>query len=254
MAWISVHDRVRGPKLRSLAKDADCSEFEALGVLVAVWLWGFENCDRDGLIIDAGKSDIAAYIYQGLDDRYDAKKFVDSMVKTGWIDEDQNGLYIHDWCEWQEPLIKLLDYRERDAKRKRAERALKKKTGAIRKVTEENVQVKNGESTVSPEKKKAEDYPKHFEEFWSVYPKKAGKGEAYKKYKARLNDGWSEEELKYAAGRYAEYVRRMRIEDQYIKHAKTFLSDATPFKDYLKKEETSGSNAASDDPYSGWRR
>ena len=38
-------------------------------------------------------------------------------------------------------------------------------------------------------------YSSSFVTFWDCYPKKSDKGQAYKCYKARLNDGWSEEEF-----------------------------------------------------------
>ena len=60
---------------------------------------------------------------------------------------------------------------------------------------------------------------------------------AYKAYKARLNDGFSEDELITAVKRYAEECRRQRTEERYIKHCSTFLGVNTPFMDYLKKEE-----------------
>ena len=68
-----------------------------------------------------------------------------------------------------------------------------------------------------------------------MYPRKVGKGEAYKKYKARRNDGFSDEELLLAASNYAAQCRKQRTEQQYIKHAKSFLSDNTPFTDYLPR-------------------
>ena len=38
-------------------------------------------------------------------------------------------------------------------------------------------------------------YTSDFEEFWLIYPRKADKAQAYKKYKARLEDGFSHEQL-----------------------------------------------------------
>lgn len=99
------------------------------------------------------------------------------------------------------------------------------------------------------------EYSKDFEAFWEVYPRTVGKGEAYKKYKARLNDGWSEAELLEAAKNYASRVARERTEQKYIKHAKTFLSENTPFTDFLPKgrniEQQALANDA-DNPYAEW--
>ena len=96
-------------------------------------------------------------------------------------------------------------------------------------------------------------YPEGFEKFWDAYPRKVGKGEAYKKYCARVNDGWGENELLEAAVAYAVSVEQNKTDKQFIKHPKTFLSDATPFTDYLKHAEPTVSTTASNDPYADWR-
>lgn len=80
-------------------------------------------------------------------------------------------------------------------------------------------------------------YTGAFEEFWQVYPRKKDKGNAFKKFNARLNSGFSEVELIKAAKEYARECQNNRTEERYIKHATTFLSDSMPFLDYLKREE-----------------
>ncbi len=92
----------------------------------------------------------------------------------------------------------------------------------------DSVQVKRGNK----------QYETHFEVFWSAYPRKDDKGQAYKKYQARLNDGFSEEELLQAAKAYAEQCKRDKTAPRYIKQGKTFLGDATPFRDFLPKQDT----------------
>lgn len=95
------------------------------------------------------------------------------------------------------------------------------------------------EETEKQEKKpakKTNSYPKNFEEFWAVYPRKDEKGVAYAKYAARIKDGYSPEELLQAATAYADRCRRLKTEKQYTKQAKTFLSDKAPFADFLKSE------------------
>ena len=79
------------------------------------------------------------------------------------------------------------------------------------------------------------NYSLSFCTFWECYPKKADKGQAYKCYQARLNDGWSEEELLTACKNYAAECKREKRETRYIKNGSTFLSSATPFTDYLEK-------------------
>lgn len=74
-----------------------------------------------------------------------------------------------------------------------------------------------------------------FGELWTAYPRKKEKAKAYKCYRARLSDGFSEDELLLAVKRYAEECRKCRTEEKYIKHAATFLGPNTPFLDYLRE-------------------
>lgn len=80
-------------------------------------------------------------------------------------------------------------------------------------------------------------YCSSFEEFWTLYPRKKEKAKASRAYQARLRDGFSEAELLSAAKQYAEECKKDRREEKYIKLGATFLGPATPFVDYLQKEE-----------------
>lgn len=106
-------------------------------------------------------------------------------------------------------------------------------------------------------KEKDNTYTCAFEQLWTAYPRKKEKARAYKCYKARLNDCFSEDELLLAVKRYAEECKERRTEDKYIKLASTFLSSNTPFVDYLgdytppkKKANISGFNNAPERIYS----
>ena len=78
------------------------------------------------------------------------------------------------------------------------------------------------------------NYSSSFDEFWKHYPRKQDKGSAYKCYKARLRDGYSEEQLLTACINYAAECEREKKERKYIKVGSTFLSVNEPFLDYLK--------------------
>ena len=77
-------------------------------------------------------------------------------------------------------------------------------------------------------------YTKHFEEVYNLYPRKEGKKKAYECYKARLKEGYSEEELLTATKNYAEECKKEKREKRYIKMASTFFGVNTPFVDFLK--------------------
>lgn len=267
MAWISVHEQVIGGKLRNFAKEAGCSQNEALGLLVRFWIWGINNADKEGRIIGAEKSDIAEVLTIGLDNRYSPDKVVDAMISTNWIDME-NGLYIHDWEEWQEQWYKALEVRKKDAERKRKERRKRLGNAADAPDTTPPSAEKEMEKDlpslkrIIPHKEEqqrqpaAVSYIRDFEEFWNIYPRKSEKGNAYRKYHARLKDGWSPAELLEAARNYAADCERNKTEKEYIKHAKTFLSDSTPFTDFLPGKGDSIFEEKSEDdndPYGEWR-
>ncbi len=79
-----------------------------------------------------------------------------------------------------------------------------------------------------------------FEQLWQAYPRKKEKAAAYKAYKARLSDGFSEDELETAVKRYAAECGRLHTEERYIKHAATFFGPNTPFADYLQDRQEAG--------------
>ena len=90
-------------------------------------------------------------------------------------------------------------------------------------------------------------YTKGFQAFWEVYPKKADKGQCYKKYAARIKDGYSPEELLLAATRYSAQCKQQHTDQQYIKHGKTFLGDTLPFTDFLPKLRDENLSKSSDE-------
>lgn len=98
----------------------------------------------------------------------------------------------------------------------------------------------NNDNNVKNVKNDKKTYMFAFEEFWKVYPRKQEKAKAYKCYKARLNDGFTEEELLTACKAYASDCEKKHTEPQYIKMCATFIGPNTPFVDYLKGGETDG--------------
>ena len=247
MAWVRVHDTVDGSKLREFAKSINCTKEEALGALVSLWIWGLKNADIDGRLPGADRDDILDAFSTKFVSR--APNVVDALVETNWIDSEEDALVIHDWSQWQAQWYKAVERRKKDAERK-ARKCAEIKSEIDTKsdgksADDERPQMKEipvsenlsflEESNPEP-KPKASKYSTGFEAFWSVYPRKIDKGNAYKKYSARRNDGYSDEELLKAATNYALECKKLHTESSYIKHPKTFLSDSLPFTDYLKKD------------------
>ena len=95
----------------------------------------------------------------------------------------------------------------------------------------------NKEETGKSKEKHQLKYATSFEEAWHHYPRHKDKALAYKAYNARLNDGYSEDELLIATKAYATECKKKDTPREYIKLAKTFYGTDTPFIDYLKAGE-----------------
>lgn len=257
MAWISVHQSIVGPKLRQFRGLLGCSQWEAEGILVSLWLWGLDNADKFGLIQFADRSDIEiALSGSSKGSTLALPKIVDALIESGWIDEVGDGIYIHDWEVWQEQWYKAKERREKDTNRKRESRSKQKELPVpegddqsaecpvdspaeiLKIVPKEEPQDDPPPDPPPKPKRKVTNYGPEFEAFWEVYPRQIGKSEAAKKYQARRNDGWTAEDLMTAAKNYALQCARQRTAKEYIKHPKTFLSENTPFVDYLPKKAT----------------
>ena len=254
MRWISVHDGVTGPKLREFSRMAGCSRAEALGILLNVWLEATKpgNVSITGRMDKFTLRDIEDIFRCEISDGLDVCRISKALVDCGWIDERNGEYFIHDWEDAQGAWIKYQRDRENAARRKREqrERDRLKKTQAPQVLQTSPalpIQEKSDEteSDVNPQNdgRKKTNYGKNFEEWWKAYPRHADKGNAYKKYMARRRDGYSEQDLLTAAKAYADECRKNHTEQRFIKHPKTFLSDALPFTEYIPKSFTHSQNA-----------
>ena len=295
MAWISVHEQVVGGKLRELSRELCCSQNEALGILVILWLWGINNAGEDGIVAGVTKDDIERVLYFGLDKRISPLAVVDALISTHWIDIDTDICTINDWKNMQGEWYRTKRLREKDKERKRKERSIAKGksnsnsedeifkednntcaeikdelTGIPEKVVEdiEVIEVLEDKNESKSEKVKTKrrivEYPEGFEKFWKEYPRRIGKGDAYIKYKARLKEGWTDEQILEATINYRESEKDTEL--RYLKHPKTFLAKTTPFEDYMNykinkkdgkkedKKEISSSNDGEDNPYAVWEK
>lgn len=241
VAWISVHDTVDGPKLRDLYKKLKCSKFEATGILVYLWHWGLHNADKDGLILSADKEDIEIY-FAGMKNgcRIPSEDIVQALLETGWIDEEEEKLYLHDWAFWQKEWYKYQNRLKKDAERKRraahmSEPEEKEEAEAKEEIP---VEIPKEVHVETPQKKKRtpKEYSNDFLKFWDIYPRNDKKSEAFECFSARLKNGFSSEDMIKAAEAYAEKCKKLHTETQYIMQAKTFLSTHLNFTDYIPKE------------------
>ncbi|SFE19358.1 hypothetical protein SAMN04489710_11832 [Paracidovorax konjaci] len=75
-------------------------------------------------------------------------------------------------------------------------------------------------------------YSEEFEAAWAAYPSRSGhsKHEAFKAWQARLKSGHTAADMHAGIVRYAGYVKACGTEQQYVKHAATFLGPDRHFE------------------------
>lgn len=188
MAWISVDQKLIGGKLRSLYKSIGCSQNEAMGILVFLWLWGIDNAGMDGLIVSADRSDIADVLKPGLAPGLDAETVVESLIQNRWIDEADGELYFHDWSEWRSYYNKYIGEKKKHAERMRRYRSKNSesdgKCDAESDATSDVTPNDTPEEETPPEaEKKTPKYDKDFETFWRHIRERQIRGSAIKSTK-----------------------------------------------------------------------
>ena len=65
-----------------------------------------------------------------------------------------------------------------------------------------------------------------FIEIWSLYPRKQGRANAMKYYFRARKSGTTFDEVKNGVAAYAEYIKRNKIEYEYIKQGSTFFNQS----------------------------
>ncbi len=116
MAWISVHQQIRDHrKLRDLFRLLNINRQEALGILVLIWTWALDNCDKDGKLLSVNKFDLAHAAYW----TKDPDTLCNALINTGWVDDINDELFLHDWYDFNKPFYDYIDRKSRDRERKK---------------------------------------------------------------------------------------------------------------------------------------
>ena len=119
MAWLKIDQTLRdNRKICNAAEDLKVEPAHMAGMMVLLWLWAIDNAPSGSL---AGVSD--GTIARGAQYGGDPTAFVEALKRQELLDDGPEGLTIHDW---EEHAGNLIDRRQKDAKRKAAERAAKK--------------------------------------------------------------------------------------------------------------------------------
>lgn len=92
--------------------------------------------------------------------------------------------------------------------------------------------------TPQPQKSREEKYPPQFEEFWSVYPRRDGKTDAFRSWNARINEGAPHEMLTKCAKNYGDYMRQEQTESKFIMQPATFLGPNRRWQEWKESRLT----------------
>lgn len=237
-SWVSINRMTDTTAefrvLRSLLKT---SRPETLGILAYLWMWGLNNADAEGKIINADEDAIDAYFREvGLFTQY-VDGVTNALIVSGWIDKTSDGLFIHDWYVWQRERLKREKKKAYDRKywHESQTKVAQTRTSSENSYETSTSKPNSYEFEPTETKKKPAGYTSDFESLWAEYPRHDDKGMAFKQYQARVKAGYSPEELLTACRAYAAKCKREHTEKMYIKQAKTFLGAATPFLDFLPK-------------------
>lgn len=200
MAWIESHQEVgRHPKTKKLARLLGVSLPAAVGHLHYLWWWALDFA-QDGVLDKYDAEDIAdAMQWEG-----DADQLVEALLSSGYIDDTDDGLVVHDWHDYAG---KLLERRAKDRARKRAAaetsdapQDFRRNSNGIDEEGEETpsasfVTVPNSTipnhtvhdhtvpDSTEPTSEAQTLQERRFAEFWQAYPKKVGKASCLKAWK-----------------------------------------------------------------------
>lgn len=115
MAWTEVHQSIwTHRKTYMLARELNMEPDVAVAKLIRLWHWSLDNA-QSGKLGDIPADIIAmAMNYNG-----DGDDLLRALVRSGWVDQADGDLEIHEWPEYGG---RLIEARKRDAERKRRDR------------------------------------------------------------------------------------------------------------------------------------
>jgi hypothetical protein len=101
MAWLQVHQSLRNHrKILEAAHRLDVPQARMIGHMVILWLWAIDNSPHGDL---SGLT--PAVLAFAADWPGDAQAFVAALVEVGFLDQEGETLFIHDWADYTGRLI-----------------------------------------------------------------------------------------------------------------------------------------------------
>ena len=224
MAWIESHQTLRDhPKLTLLSQELGIHKAQAIGHLQMLWWWCINYAENGDISRYSAAQIASASGWEGI-----ANDLVAAMIHSGFIDSEP--LRVHDWLDFCGDLIKKrLEYKKAKSRRtKRLGKSLRKPENSQLTVTipDRNQTLPNQPNQITPAPKL------EFEKIWEKYPKRLGRKEAEKHFKASVKTESDFKAIDRALGNYKQYIHDKKIEEQFIKMGSTWFNNWRDWIEY----------------------
>lgn len=269
MDWIKSYKRLeKSGKLIFVAKKLMINRYQAIGHLHSLWWWASENAE-DGNITKFPKSIIGSV--SGWDEHIREKEqerqmlermidedylpevplsetFLDVLVECGFVDETKEGRFIHNWethygeyfAEKDQIEKRRIVDRERLKRWREKEKRETKRFGNVSKtvkkrkeeVKKEEVKetTKNKDITLLPELP-----PNAFDAIWQRFPRRLGKHNAERSFKAQVRTKQDWLDINNALDRFKAKLNKEATEEKFIPHGSTWFNNR--WRDWVSYEE-----------------
>jgi hypothetical protein len=208
MAWIESHQTLKDhPKTAAVCEALGIPRPQLVGHLHLLWWWCIDYAP-DGDITKYSNTQLsrASEWPNNPDD------FISALVESGFIDRDENSTQIHDWIDFCGPLM------ERRLQRMAAKRP---QMEAERTPTNPTNQPNPTQPTIPREA---------FEILWQKYPRREGRKEAERHFKASVKTFQDWLDVQNALANYMRKLAREKTDAQFVKHGSTWLNN---WRDYV---------------------
>ena len=116
MAWLEIHQALPAHRKTLAAADAlDMHPVHFMGHIITFWLWALDNVPDGNLDEVSARMIARAAQWEG-----DPDTLLNTLIEVGFIDQDDDGLAIHDWYDYAG---KLMEQRAKERERSRKRRA-----------------------------------------------------------------------------------------------------------------------------------
>ena len=113
--WVPCYDSIREHyKTYSLANDLGITTYAAIGIVMSVSVWACDVAEDGNIGRHPNKAIARAVGWEG-----DPAELVDALVRSGFLDWDEETLTIHNYKDYNG---RLVAQREKARERKRAQR------------------------------------------------------------------------------------------------------------------------------------